>query len=82
MNKSIELQQAVLQDVVSMMGDNSAMKKLQKFIKTLKSEKEEKTECITRDEILSDLKESLLELKSVKQGKRKSRPVKELINEL
>ena len=41
MSKSISLQQSVIQDVVSLMNDNGAMKKLQAFLKELKKEKDE-----------------------------------------
>ena len=41
MSKSISLQQSVMQDVVSLMNDNGAMKKLQAFLKELKKEKDE-----------------------------------------
>lgn len=36
----------------------------------------------SKDQILEDLKEAVLELKSVEQGKLKARPAKELLNEL
>lgn len=81
---TIELHQSVLQDVVSLLDDNEAMKKLQKYIRYLKSEKEIK-DVVTADdkaEILSDIKEGLRELKLMKSGKLKSRPVEELLNEI
>lgn len=59
------------------------MKKLQKYIRRLKSEKEAENVMTEDDkaEILNDIREGLRELKLMKQGKQKSRPVEELLNE-
>lgn len=80
----MELQQSVLQDVVSLLDDTEAMKKLQKYIRRLKSEKEAENMMTEDDkaEILNDIREGLRELKLMKQGKLKSRPVEELLNEI
>ena len=37
---TLQLQQSVLQDVISLLDDNEAMKKLQKYISRLRSEKD------------------------------------------
>lgn len=81
---TIQLQQAVLQDVASLMGDTEAMKKLQKMLQRLKKEKAVKDEMIagSKAEALNNIKEGLNELKLMKQGKLKSRPVEELLNEI
>ncbi|MCD7923364.1 MAG: hypothetical protein LUI85_01165 [Bacteroides sp.] len=86
MSKSVQLQQSVLQGVTSLLDDNEALKKLQKYIQHLKSEKivveEEEMSASEKEEILDDIREGLRELKLVRQGKLKSRPVEELLNEI
>ena len=82
MSKTISLQQSVMQDVVSLMNDNAAMKKLQTFLKDLKKEKKKEADTISKEEVLYDLKETFDELKLVKEGEISRRPVKELLNEL
>lgn len=84
MSKTIQLQQSVLQDVAYLLDDNEAMKKLQKFLHRLKSEKAKKEEmsAAEKEEILNDIREGLRELKLVREGKLKSRPIEELLNEL
>ncbi len=82
MSKTISLQQSVMQDVVSLMNDNAAMKKLQTFLKDLKKEKKKEADTISKEEVLYDLKEAFDELKLVKEGEISRRPVKELLNEL
>lgn len=84
MSKAIQLQQSVLQDVAYLLDDKEAMKKLQKFLHRLKSEKAEKEEmsAAEKEEILNDIREGLRELKLVREGKLKSRPIEELLNEL
>lgn len=81
---TIQLQQSVLQDVVSLLDDKEAMKTLQKVLQRLKQEKAAKQEMTDKDkaEILNDIKEGLHELKLMKQGKLKSRPVEELLDEI
>lgn len=82
MSKTISLQQSVMQDVVSLMGDNSAMKKLQAFLKDLKKERREELSASEKKEVMDDLREAFKELKLVKEGKKESRPVEELLYEL
>lgn len=84
MSKAIQLQQSILQDVAYLLDDNEAMKKLQKFLQHLKSEKAKKEEMSVaeKEEILNDIREGLRELKLVREGKLKSRPIEELLNEL
>ena len=60
-----------MQDVVSLMGDNVAMRKLQAFLKTLKKERAEELDTISKEEVMDDLREAFKELKMVKEGKLK-----------
>ena len=80
----MQLQQSVLQDVISLLADNEAMKKLQKYISRLRSEKEarESMSAKEKQEVLDDIKEGLRELKLMKQGKLKSRLIEELFDEV
>ena len=84
MNKAIQLQQSVLQDVAYLLDDNEAMKKLQNVLQRLKKEKAAKEEmsAAEKEEILNDIRDGLRELKLVREGKLKSRPIEELLNEL
>ena len=84
MNKAIQLQQSVLQDVAYLLDDNEAMKKLQKVLQRLKKEKAAKEEmsAAEKEEIVNDIRDGLRELKLVREGKLKSRPIEELLNEL
>ena len=85
MSNSVTLQQAVIKGVASLFGNDDALKKLLTMAKKLKKESRNVTEELTakeKEEVLDDIRESLKELRLVKQGKQQSRPVAELINEL
>ncbi len=82
MSKTISLQQSVMKDVVSLMNDTDAMMKLKSFIKDLKKEKHKELSKAEKQEVLNDLREAFKELKDVKEGKKESRPVEELLYEL
>lgn len=82
MNQAINLQQSVLFDIASMMEDNNAMKKVYDFLQKLKSESRAFAKKDEKAEVLNDLRQSLMELTLVKQGKIKSRPVEELLHEV
>lgn len=82
MDKSIALQQSVMEDVVSLMGDNEAMKKLQKYLRKLISENKKEMSKSEKAEVLDDIRQGLIEVRLVKKGKLNSRPVEELLNEL
>ena len=84
MNKAIQLQQSVLQDVAYLLDDNEAMKKLQKVLQRLKRKSSQRRNvCRRKEEILNDIRDGLRELKlKVREGKLKSRPIEELLNEL
>ena len=82
MSKTISLQQSVMKDVVSLMNDTDAMMKLKSFIKDLKKERHKELSKAEKLEVLNDLREAFKELKDVKEGKKESRPVEELLYEL
>lgn len=82
MSNAITLQQSVLADVVALMEDKDAMKSLRKFLDELKGHDSDVMTEKERQEVLNDIREGLREMKLVKQGKLKSRPIAELFNEL
>lgn len=84
---TIQLQQTVLQEVVSLMDNEKAMQKLQRFLSKLKQKEEanakaEEMTAAEKEEILNDIREGLRELKLVREGKLKPRPIEELLHEL
>lgn len=79
MEKNIQLQKSVLQNVISLLDNDTALMKLNNFIITLKKDYTEKKTDTHMNEELEDLRQSLIELKMVKQGKLKSKPIKELL---
>ena len=56
MEQSMQLQQTVLRGVVRLLDDNEAMKKLQKFIDKLVSDKEK---CQEKQRVADDIKDSI-----------------------
>ena len=85
--KTIQLQQTVLQEVVSLMDNEKAMQKLQRFLNKLKQKEEanakaEEMTAAEKEEILNDIREGLRELKLAREGKLKPRPIEELLHEL
>lgn len=83
MKRTMQLEQSVLQDVVALLDNKDALRKLQSFLLTLKKEdKNEEMSVAEKEEILKNIRDGLQELNLLKQGKIKSRPVAELINEL
>ncbi|WP_455664973.1 hypothetical protein [Phocaeicola sp.] len=85
MSKSVRLQQSVLQGVASLLDDNEALKKLQKYIQHLKSEKivveEEEMSASEKEEILDDIREGLREAKAARSGKVKLQTAREFLND-
>lgn len=82
MDDTITLRQSVMQDVVSLMDDNDAMMKLKKYLRKLISESEKEMSKAEKEEVLDSIRQGLIEVRLVKEGKLKSRPVEELLNEL
>ncbi len=84
MSKAIQLQQSVLQDVVSMLDDSDAMKKLHKFLQRLKKDKAVELDMTAaeKEEILGDIRDGLRELKLAREGKIELQTVEEFLHEL
>lgn len=82
---TISLQQNVIKEVASLFDNEEAMRKVLSFVKKVKKAAKAQAEELTpseKEEVMGDLRESLMELKMVKEGKLQSRPVEELFNEL
>ena len=82
---TISLQQSVIKEVASLFDNEEAMRKVLSFVKKVKKAAKAQAEELTpseKEEVMGDLRESLMELKMVKEGKLQSRPVEELFNEL
>lgn len=84
MSKAIQLQQSVLQDIAYLLDDNEAMKKIQKYLQLLKSEKAAKEEmsAAEKEEILNDIRDGLRELKAAREGKFKLQSAREFLHEI
>lgn len=86
MNSTLQIQQSVLQDVVSMLGDNEAMERLSAYLRRIKTERKAKahTEMTTaeKEAVLSDIRDGLKELKLAKEGKIKLKNAREFLNEI
>ena len=79
MEQSMQLQQTVLRGVVRLLDDNEAMKKLQKFIDKLVSDKEK---CQEKQRVADDIKDSIVEMKKARNGEIKLQTVEDFLNEI
>lgn len=89
MSNTISLEQSVIKEVASLFGDSDALKQVLSFARKLKKEKKaketvlaEESDCISKEEILDDLREAFIELRKVERGQAVARPVEALIDEL
>ena len=84
MSNTIQLQQSVLQDVASLLDDNEAMKKLQKYLRRLKNERMAKEEMSAKEkeEILSDIRDGLREVKAARKSGVRLQSVEDFLYEI
>lgn len=82
MDNTMDLKQSVLQDVVSLLNNEEAMKKLQKYIKRLKNEAAGIPTSRNKDEILNDIREGLREVDAAREGKIELQTAEDFIHEL
>lgn len=89
MNSTISLEQSVIKEVAALFGDKEALKQVLSLAKRLKkakkaqaTEAQDTEEFISKEEILSDLREAFVELKKVEQGLTVARPAEALLHEL
>ena len=76
MNNTTTLEQSVIKEVASLFGDIDALKQMLSLARKLKREKRTKAieqadadDCISKEEIIDDLREGLREVKLASQGK-------------
>lgn len=76
MNNTTTLEQSVIKEVASLFGDIDALKQMLSLARKLKREKRTKVieqadadDCISKEEIIDDLREGLREVKLASQGK-------------
>ena len=83
MGKTMQLEQSVLQDVISLLDNKSALKKLQSYIQVLKKEEsEEEMTAREKEEIMDDIREGLIEVKLSQAGKIKLQSAKDFLYEI
>ena len=79
---SMELNAELFRNLSYIADDEDSMKKVVKYIKKLVSKKEEKEDCMSKEEILAEFDTACKNLKLYKEGKLKARPMEELLAEL
>ncbi len=90
----MDINASVLRDIASLFGNESAMQRLQTYVRTLKREQRQeqqrlKTSVVkartadpAREELKADLREALQELKDARAGRVQLRDAEELLYEL
>ena len=73
------LKQELISDI-QQLNDMVALKRLVKYIRRQKKTIEEET--ISKEEILAGIEESLIELKAIREGKKKAKDINEFLDEL
>ena len=81
-DEMITLQKSVMQDVVSLMDDSDAMKKLKKYLRKLINEREKEMSKAEKQEILDDIRQGLIEVREARRKGIKLRPVEDLLKEI
>ena len=81
---TIQLQKTVLLEVVALLDNQEAMRKLQESLASLKKEEAAKPEmsAAEKEEILDDIREGLRELKLAREGKIELQSAREFLHEL
>ena len=78
----ITLQKSVMQDVVSLMDDSDAMKKLKKYLLKLINEREKEMSKAEKQEILDDIRQGLIEVREARRKGIKLHPLEDLLKEI
>lgn len=82
---TMEIRTSILRDMASLLGNDEAMLKLQRYIRSLKREvkiEQDTTKQLAKKELKEDLCEALNELKEVQEGKAQLKSMKDLYLEL
>lgn len=82
MDDTITLQQSVMQDVVSLMDDNDAMRKLKKYLRKLISESEKEMSKAEKEEVLDSIRQGLVEVREARRNGIKLQTARDFLNEI
>lgn len=82
MDDTIKLQQSVMQDVVSLMDDNDAMRKLKKYLRKLISESEKEMSKAEKEEVLDSIRQGLVEVREARRNGIKLQTARDFLNEI
>ena len=82
MDETITLQQSVMQDVVSLMDNNDAMKKLKKYLSKLIDENKKEMSKAEKAEILEDIRQGLIEVRESGRTGKKLQSARDFLHEI
>lgn len=82
MDDTINLQQSVMQDVVSLMDNNDAMMKLKKYLRKLISENEKEMSKAEKEEVLNSIRQGLIEVREAGRNGKKLQNARDFLNEV
>ena len=83
MKRTVQLEQSVLHEVVSLLDNKEALRKLYSYILTLKKEeKNEEMSVAEKEEILKDIRDGLQELRAAQNGKIELQSAREFLHEI
>lgn len=82
MDDTITLRQSVMQDVVSLMDDNDAMRKLKKYLRKLISENEKEMSKAEKEEVLDSIRQGLVEVREARRNGIKLQTARDFLNEI
>lgn len=82
MDETIKLRQSVMQDVVSLMDDNDAMRKLKKYLRKLISESEKEMSKAEKEEVLDSIRQGLVEVREARRNGIKLQTARDFLNEI
>lgn len=82
MDDTMTLRQSVMQDVVSLMDDNDAMRKLKRYLGKLISENEKEMSRAEKEEVLDSIRQGLIEVREARRSGIKLQTARDFLNEI
>lgn len=82
MDDTMTLRQSVMQDVVSLMDDNDAMRKLKRYLGKLISESEKEMSRAEKEEVLDSIRQGLIEVREARRSGIKLQTARDFLNEI
>lgn len=82
MDDTMTLRQSVMQDVVSLMDDNDAMRKLKRYLGKLISESEKEMSRAEKEEVLDSIRQGLVEVREARRNGIKLQTARDFLNEI